>query len=168
MYRAGSRSWPDTRFAGSLIWNFTPPELREINICCLGHPVYANFCYISPNEVRWEALSYVANISLGSADCLNGRPQSGPILSMKEGGGQKWKTQEGAGDDCVNGRCRRNESRPRITKSIWDCSFQTDKVGFDNAILFSDQAQIKHSHHQGTDYLERHMLGSSPFYISSG
>ena len=39
----GKQLMPDTESATALILDFQPPELQEINVCCLSHPIYGTF-----------------------------------------------------------------------------------------------------------------------------
>ena len=40
VYEPGSRSSPGTQSAHTLILDFQPLELQEINVCCLSYPTY--------------------------------------------------------------------------------------------------------------------------------
>ena len=53
----GKQLIPDTESATALILDFQPPELQEINVCCLSHPTLWYFCYSSPDrQLSWTSL----------------------------------------------------------------------------------------------------------------
>lgn len=41
IYNLGRELSPETKPCWTLIWDFQPPALRDINLCCLSQPAYS-------------------------------------------------------------------------------------------------------------------------------